>query len=48
MKKKHTAKIAGLTLAIALLGASVSAAALTSPKIARAAPPTVATAATHA
>ena len=44
MTKKHTAKIAGLTLAVALLGVSVSAAALTSPKIARAETATVETA----
>lgn len=44
MKKKHTAKIAGLTLAVALLGASVPAAVLTSSAIVRAETATVETA----
>ena len=44
MKKKHTAKIAGLTLAVALLCASVPAAVLTSSAIVRAETATVETA----
>ena len=44
MTKKHVAKIAGLTLAVALLGAPVMAAILTSPAIVRAETATVETA----
>ena len=44
MTKKHTAKIAGLTLAVALLCASVPAAVLTSSAIVRAETATVETA----